>query len=129
LRFRERALSKDGRRGIDVSRLWPEHKPWIEDPPPGPLWSRDHYRRFLDAVLAYPPERVESITTWIRDHDETKVQGQFPEHQPGSGVRYPISTGTSPKPTCAMCSPACLSVPAKASSTLATQVPPSGGCG
>jgi hypothetical protein len=75
-KFRDRALTEDRLAGIEVARLWPEHKPWDPDPAPGPLWSRDHYRRFLDDVLAYPPERVRAITSWIKAHDAT-IRAQF----------------------------------------------------
>lgn len=69
----------------------PSTSAWVGDPPPGPLWSRDHYRRFLDAVLAYPPEEVVNITSWIVAHDETirrqfDLRERFPGFPRGAGA-------------------------------------------
>jgi len=91
-RFRERARDEDHLTGHEIWKLWPKHKRGSHDGPPGPLWSRDDYRRLLDAVLAYPPERVKNITSWIAYHDET-IRRQFDlrERHPG----YPRGTGAT----------------------------------
>lgn len=89
-KFRDRALTEDRLAPYQVMRLWPEHKPWVADPAPGPLWSRDHYRRFLDAVLAFAPERVRAISSWIKAHDAT-IRRQFDLRETYKG--YPRGNG------------------------------------
>lgn len=75
-KFRDRALTQDRMVPVEVAMLWPEHRPDQPDPPPAPLWSRDHYRRFLDAALAFAPDQVENITSWITLHNDT-IERQF----------------------------------------------------
>ncbi len=89
-KFRERARDEDRLPGIAIWNLWPKHKPADPDPVPGPLWDRDHYRAFLDKVLAYDPKDVKGISSWIGHHDRT-IRWQFDlrEQHPG----YPHGTG------------------------------------
>lgn len=75
-KFRERARNEDHLAGAQVWDLWPEHKRSNPNPPPGPLWSRDDYRAFLDKILAYPPEKVVNITSSIKHHDRV-IRHQF----------------------------------------------------
>ena len=95
-KFRDRALRQDKLAGIDVSRLWPEWKPNepAEEQPHGPLFSRDDYRRLLDGVLAYPEDKVENISAWLRAHDETiREHFDFRDNHRGSG--YPRGNGAA----------------------------------
>jgi len=89
-KFQERALEQDGLTGFEVWKLWPKSVVGDADQPPGPLWTRDHYRRFLDAVLAFPPERVKNITAWINAHNDTigrqfDLRDKFPGYARGNG--------------------------------------------
>jgi hypothetical protein len=91
-KFQERALKQDGLTGIEVDRLWPKRRRGVrrEDQPRGPLWTRDDYRRLLDAVLAYDPGKVENITGWLLDHDEV-IRRQFDLRDDHPG--FPRGTG------------------------------------
>ncbi|HXG25373.1 MAG TPA: hypothetical protein VNL94_00755 [Candidatus Binatia bacterium] len=75
-KFRERAIEQDGLSGFEVWRLWPVHDRNNPDAPPGPLWTRDDYRRFLDQILTYAPDQVLNTTSWIRHHDRV-IREQF----------------------------------------------------
>lgn len=89
-RFRERAHDEDRLPGIDIWNLWPRHDRHDPNPIPGRLWSRDDYRALLDKVLAYDPELVKNISSWIRRHDRT-IRRQFDLREQHSG--FPRSSG------------------------------------
>jgi hypothetical protein len=91
-KFQERADKKDRLPGIDVERLWPKSKPGVPlaERPRGPLWTPDDYRALLDAVLAYEPSKVASITGWLLDHDEV-VHRQFEIRAAHRGEALPRS--------------------------------------
>jgi hypothetical protein len=95
-KFRERALTQDKLAGIDVARLWPEWKPGVpaDEQPHGPLFSRDDYRRLLDAVLAFPEDKVENITAWLRAHDDT-IRRQFDLREAARGKGYIRGNGAA----------------------------------
>jgi hypothetical protein len=92
-KFRDRALTEDKLPPVEVWRLWPEYKRGVpaEDQPRGPLWTRDDYRRLLDAVLAFPEDRVANISSWLRYHDEVirrqfALRDEFPGFTRGNGA-------------------------------------------
>ncbi len=95
-KFRDRALTQDKLAGIDVSRLWPEWKPGVpaEAQQHGPLFSRDDYRRLLDAVLVFPEDKVKNITAWLRAHDET-IRRQFDLRDEARGLGYVRGNGAA----------------------------------
>ena len=92
-KFRERALAEDKLAPVDVVRLWPEYKRGVpaEEQLRGPLWSRDDYRRLLDAVLAFPEQSVANVSSWLRYHDELirrqfVLREEFPGFTRGNGA-------------------------------------------
>lgn len=95
-KFRDRARNDDKLPGVEVARLWPEFKRHVpaEDQPPGPLFRRDDYRRLLDAVLAFPEDRVANSSRWIRDHDET-IRRQFELRDQFKGLGYRRGNGAA----------------------------------
>lgn len=95
-KFRDRALTQDKLAGFDVARLWPEWKPGVraEEQPHGPLFSRDDYRRLLDAVLAFPEDKVRNISAWLRAHDET-IRRQFDLRKAHRGLGYIRGNGAA----------------------------------
>lgn len=83
-KFQERARDQDKLPGIALWRLWPKNKRGSANPLPGPLWSRDDYRRFLDEVLKIPEDKRANITNWILNHHETILrQFELREQNPG----------------------------------------------
>lgn len=95
-KFRDRALTQDKIAGVDVARLWPEHKrnlPSAEQAR-GPLWSRDDYRRLLDAVLAFPEDKVANVSAWLRAHDDT-IRRQFDLLDSHRGLGYKRGNGAA----------------------------------
>lgn len=77
--------------GVVVDRLWPENRRGSANRVPAPLWSRDDYRRFLDALLAMPPDKRKNATAWVLAHDETirrqfRLREQFPGMPRGIGA-------------------------------------------
>lgn len=95
-KFRDRALTQDKIPGVEVARLWPEHKRNVPsaEQARGPLWSRDDYRRLLDAVLASPEDKVANISAWLRAHDET-IRRQFDLLDAHRGLGYKRGNGAA----------------------------------
>jgi len=90
-KFRERARDQDKLTGAQIWSLWPKHRRNDPNPLPGPLWSPDHYRAFLDQVLTLDPERSKNVTSWIVHHDRTirrqfDLRDQYPGMPRGSGA-------------------------------------------
>jgi hypothetical protein len=89
-KFRERARDQDRMAGAEIWRLWPENRRGSKNKLAGPLWSRDDYRRFLDAVLRIAPGKRVNATSWILNHDET-IRRQFDLREQNPGL--PRGTG------------------------------------
>jgi hypothetical protein len=82
LNFQKRARDKDKLPGIDIWRLWPDYNRAQPDATRGPLFTPDDYRRFLDQLLTYPPDKIKNAASWVAHHDAT-VRRQFELRRPG----------------------------------------------
>lgn len=86
--FQKRARDQDHLPGIEIWNLWPDYKRELPEMTRGPLWTPDDYRRFLDALLAYRPDEIPNVTSWIAHHDSL-IRRQFDLRRPG----YPRGIG------------------------------------